>query len=393
MPSWFRRLSYYSAMDNPRMAAGVHPCPEGSCLVLRFSGIWSTQSFLPEVGDVLGRVANPEQVATIEPVLEDGIQYDSSLASFLFELIDLCATRNWEMVLSALPADLVKLVKLAQQAGQTDDSVADSKQKSNWLDELGSLVIKYLKGALEIATFTGDWIIALLNLLRGRATIRWDDFWHIMRTVSVDALPIVALISFLVGVIISFLGAVTLKQFGAEFAVAYLIGFGILREMGAIMTGVIMAGRSGAAFAAQIGSMKINEEIDALKTLGISPIEFIVLPRLLALFIMMPLLTLYSNVIGILSGWLVAEGLMGVPGPVFFTEMQSVLYIGDFLLGIFKASVFGILVATAGCLRGLQSGSGADAVGVAATRAVVAGITLIVFSNAVIDWAAATIGI
>lgn len=262
-----------------------------------------------------------------------------------------------------------------------------------WLEEFGDYVKDHMSGAIKIATFTGEWVIAFGRLLKGDARIRWKDFWHILRTVSIDALPIVALISFLVGVIISFLGAVTLKQFGAEFAVAYLVGFGILREMGAIMTGVIMAGRTGAAFAAQIGSMKINEEIDALVTFGISPIDFIVLPRLLALFIMMPLLTIYSNVIGILSGWLVAEGLMGVPGPIFFKEMQLVIGLPDFLLGIFKAGVFGILVATAGCLRGLQSGSGADAVGVAATRAVVAGITLIIFSNAVIDWAAATIGI
>jgi len=380
-------------MDKSRPAAGVHAEAEESRLNLRFTGIWSTQGPLPEVCDVLSGMDNCKGIEIIRPVLDNAIQYDSSLASFLLEVIHKSQSQHWHLDLDALPGNLQKLIKLAQQGIKEDVSLPDETGKSHWLNEFGKFVISGTRGALEIATFTGDWVIALTRLVRGKAKIRWEDFWQITKSVSINALPIVALISFLIGVIISFLGAVTLKKFGAEFAVAYLIGFGILREMGAIMTGIIMAGRSGAAFAAQIGSMKINEEIDALKTLGISPIDFIVLPRLLALFIMMPLLTLYSNVIGILSGWLVAEGLMGVPGPVFFSEMQSVLYIGDFLLGIFKASVFGVLVATAGCLRGLQSGSGADAVGIAATRAVVAGITLIIFSNAVIDWAAATLGI
>ncbi len=380
-------------MDDSGKVAGIELSMEDSWLELRFSGDWSIHGILPEIAEIIPSIELSESILGIRPLLNDAIEFDSSLASFIFQVSREANSRGLKLDYSPLPSNLLKLIELGQQVVQAGDSVSSEVKSKNWIEEFGEISVRYIEGTLEIATFTGDWVIALSRLLRGKAKIRWDDFWQIMKSVSVDALPIVALISFLIGVIIAFLGAVTLKQFGAEFAVAYLVGFGILREMGAIMTGIIMAGRSGAAFAAQIGSMKINEEIDALKTLGISPIEFIVLPRLLALVIMMPLLTLFSNVIGILSGWLVAEGLMGVPGPVFFVEMQSVLYIGDFLLGLFKACVFGVLVATAGCLRGLQSGTGADAVGVAATRAVVAGITLIVFSNALIDWAAATIGI
>lgn len=380
-------------MDDASLVAEIHPVAEGSRLILNLGGAWSTHGVLPDAASEWAAWLDLEGVRTIQPVLKEGSSCDSSLASFLVELSRLDAGGQIEFDLSSLPENLVNLVRIAQQSSQREEAEHTAGTRPGWIEAFGNLVIRQVRGSIEIATFTGEWTIALTRLLRGKAKIRWEDFWMIMKSVSTDALPIVALISFLVGVIISFLGAVTLKKFGAEFAVAYLVGFGILREMGAIMTGIIMAGRSGAAFAAQIGSMKINEEIDALKTIGISPIEFIVLPRLLALFIMMPILTLFSNVIGILSGWIVAEGLMGVPGPVFFSEMQSVLYIGDFLLGIFKACVFGILVATAGCLRGLQSGSGADAVGLAATRAVVAGITLIVFANAIIDWAAATLGI
>ncbi|MEX0323621.1 MAG: MlaE family ABC transporter permease [Puniceicoccaceae bacterium] len=362
-------------------------------IVIHLSGHWSVHSKLPSAQELIDQIKAADSALPVHFVLDQETSYDTVLASFVYRLLEASEAFGHAVELTELPQRLLRLLELGRKVPMKEDAQKDIKPKRPFLEEVGHVTMEHLRGSLAIATFTGEWLIALGNLLIGRAHIRWKDFWHILRTVSVDALPIVALISFLVGVIISFLGAVTLKQFGAEFAVAYLVGFGILREMGAIMTGVIMAGRTGAAFAAQIGSMKVNEEIDALKTLGISPIEFIVLPRLLALFIMMPLLTLYANVIGILSGWVVAEGLMGVPGPVYFSEMQYIVGMEDFFLGIFKACVFGVLVSTAGCIRGLQSGSGADAVGVAATRAVVAGITLIVFSNAVIDWAAATLGI
>lgn len=367
---------------------------EGSDLLINLGGSWCIGSLLPDTRGIVRQVEEAEGERIIRFRLEDGIQYDTALASFIFRLARIADMKGFSIDLDPLPEQLKRLLDLGSKVPEKADAGKKPKRESGgWVAQLGAEILERIYGMLEIATFTGEWVLALIKLLSGKARLRWEDFWQILRTVSLDALPIVALISFLVGAIISFLGAVTLKQFGAEFAVSYLVGYGILREMGAIMTGIILAGRTGAAFAAQIGSMKINEEIDALRTLGISPIEFIVLPRLLALFLMMPLLTLYSNVIGILSGWIVAEGLMGVPGPVFFSEMQSVLGLGDFLLGMVKSFVFGILVATAGCLRGLQCGSGAGAVGVATTRAVVAGITLIVFSNAVIDWAAATLGV
>jgi phospholipid/cholesterol/gamma-HCH transport system permease protein len=365
----------------------------GDALVIELGGDWSMRSKLPDTESILEDISDSKDGRVIKFQLEPTLEFDTILASFIFRLDRVAKENDLAIELETLPEQLRRLLELGSKVPEKEDARKPADKGKGLLTEIGELAISYFEGSMEIATFTGEWIQALFKLMVGRARIRWEDFWHITRSVSLDALPIVALISFLVGAIISFLGAVTLKQFGAEFAVSYLVGYGILREMGAIMTGIIIAGRTGAAFAAQIGSMKINEEIDALKTLGISPVEFIVLPRLLALFVMMPLLTLYSNVIGIFSGWIVAEGLMGVPGPIFFTEMQSVVGLGDFLLGIFKSFVFGVLVATSGCLRGLQCGSGAGAVGIATTRAVVAGITLIVFSNAVIDWAAATLGI
>jgi phospholipid/cholesterol/gamma-HCH transport system permease protein len=199
-----------------------------------------------------------------------------------------------------------------------------------------------------------------------------------MQQAGAEALPIITLISFLVGVIMAFVGAVQLQKFGAAIYVADLVGIAVVREMGAMMTGIVMAGRTGAAFAAQLGTMKVTQEIDALTTMGIAPMEFLVLPRALALCLMMPLLCLYSDLVGIVGGAAIATGMLGLSLPVYFTELFQAVTLTDLAGGIFKASVYGVLIAIAGCLRGMESGSSASAVGDAATSAVVTGIVLII---------------
>lgn len=357
-----------------------------------FEGDWTLRVSTPSLDPLIKEMRQSVSAHSIGFDLNGVGSFDSRLVAGILKICDAAESFGLDVDLDDLPTKVRRLVELSR-GKPARNTGEESHQKKSLTVRAGEWAIEVWDGSVELATFTGEWVIGLYRLILGRAHLRKRDFFLILEEVSVQALPIVSLISFLVGLIISFLGAVTLKRFGAEFAVAYLVGYGMLREMGAIMTGIIMAGRTGAAFAAQIASMKVNEEIDALRTFGISPIEFIALPRILALSFIMPILTFYANVIGIISGWLVAEFLMGVPGPVFFTEMNAVVGVGDFLLGIFKATVFGILVATSGCLRGFQSGSSAGAVGLAATRAVVTGITLIIFSNAVIDWAAATLGV
>ena len=316
---------------------------------------------------------------------------DGTLHGLLWDFVQAARGAQVEVDLTGLPQAERQLLAVASAAPQREPD--GPRPPADFVTRLGQWTQGNASGALAVVDFTGEWVARLFALLTGRGVMRGKDFWVVMRQVSADALPIVTLISFLVGLIIAFLGAVVLMQFGAEFAVAYLVGYGMLREMGAVMTGVIMAGRTGAAFAAELGSMKVNEELDALNTFGIPPMDFLVVPRILALTLMMPLLVIYANVVGIFAGYLVATGLMGVPGSVFFSEMTFVVGLSDLFLGIFKGFVFGLLVATAGCLRGLQSGAGADAVGKATTSAVVTGITLIIFANAVIGWAAATLGI
>jgi phospholipid/cholesterol/gamma-HCH transport system permease protein len=201
---------------------------------------------------------------------------------------------------------------------------------------------------------------------------------------GIQALPIVSLISLLVGLILAFVGAVQLMMFGAQIYVASLVGIAMVRVMGAIMTGIIMAGRTGAAFAAQLGTMQVNEEIDALKTLGISPMEFLVLPRMLALTLMMPLLCLYADLMGILGGLIVGVGMLDLSAVEYFNQTKASVTLTYFWIGLFHSAVFGVLVALAGCLRGLQCGRSASAVGDAATSAVVTGIVSIIVATAII---------
>ena len=199
-----------------------------------------------------------------------------------------------------------------------------------------------------------------------------------------QALPIVTLISFLVGLILAFVGAVQLKQFGAQIYVANLVGLGMAREMGAMMTAIIMAGRTGAAFAAQLGTMRVNQEIDALTTLGIAPMQYLVLPRMLALMLMMPLLCLYADLVGIVGGAVVGITMLDLGIVEYFNQTQQALSVTDFVLGLIKSVVFGVLVAIAGCLRGMQCGNSSAAVGNAATSAVVTGIVFIVVSDSIL---------
>jgi phospholipid/cholesterol/gamma-HCH transport system permease protein len=196
------------------------------------------------------------------------------------------------------------------------------------------------------------------------------------------ALPIVSLISFLVGLIMAYQAAVQLRQFGADIYVADLVGLSVVREMGPLMAAIILAGRTGAAFAATLANMKANDEVDALESLGISPVQFLVLPRLIALAVMMPLLALYSNGVGILGGMAVGAGVLEIPPSAYWVETQSIIDLSDVNSGLLKSVAFGVLIGLSGCLRGLQAERSAAGVGQAATSAVVTGILLIIVADA-----------
>ncbi len=239
-------------------------------------------------------------------------------------------------------------------------------------------MVGFVAGIADFLEFFGEISIALGRFLRGKARFRGVDLATAIQDCGVKAFGIVSLISFLVGVILAFMGAVQLEQFGAAIYVADLVGIGMVRDMGAMMTAIIMAGRTGAAFAAQLGTMKVTQEIDALTTMGVSPIEFLVLPRVIALLIMMPLLCIYSDFVGILGGAAVGAGMLGITMNSFLQETIHALTLGGVIGGVVKATVYGVIVAVAGCLRGIQCGNSSSAVGDAATAAVVTGIVYIV---------------
>lgn len=264
-----------------------------------------------------------------------------------------------------------------------ETETAHAKIKASLLSKVGQKAIQGWGGTKGALTFLGESLLALLKLIRGRAQFRWADAFLVMEETGPGALGIVALINFLVGIIMAFVGALELDRFGANIYVADLVGVATVREMGCIMTGVILSGRTGAAFAAQLGTMKVNEEINALQTFGISPVEFLVLPRMIALMLMMPFLCVFADLISVFGGFLVAMLVTDTSATVYIHRTIDAIELQTFVLGIVKGSFFGFLVAYTGCLRGMQSGYSAAAVGLATTQAVVAGITAIIASDGI----------
>jgi phospholipid/cholesterol/gamma-HCH transport system permease protein len=228
--------------------------------------------------------------------------------------------------------------------------------------------------------FIGEYGSALVAAIRHPRQVRWGDTLRVAEAAGFQALPIVSLIAFLLGVILAFQSAIAMRQFGAEIFVADLVAISLLRELGPLMMAILLAGRSGAAFAAEIGTMKVNEEVNALITMGLDPVRFLVVPKILAGVFVAPLLTLYANLIGLLGAALVMRGF-GIPMVAFFNQVSGAVDLTDLTSGLFKAAVFGLLVASVGCLRGLQTGTGAAAVGRSTTSAVVSAIILIVIAD------------
>ncbi|MBC8453565.1 ABC transporter permease [PVC group bacterium] len=269
---------------------------------------------------------------------------------------------------------------------KTHKDTAPCNPLSSFVTRLGLNTIDGTIGFASTLAFLGETTITFLSLFIGKSKLRLRNFFLILQETGPRALPIVFLISFLVGIIITFLGAVVLQRMGAEVYVSYILGFGVLREMGVLMVAIIMAGRTGAAFAASLGSMKVSEEIDALTTFGISPIEYLVIPRILALIVMMPFLTIIADFVGIVGGYMISAILFDMSPAQFFGGMKEVTGLTDLWVGVGKSVIFGAIIGFCGCLRGMQCKNSADAVGLAATSAVVTSITLIVVANALVDW-------
>jgi phospholipid/cholesterol/gamma-HCH transport system permease protein len=308
--------------------------------------------------------------------------WDTRFVAFIRDCAELCRERNVELREDGLPQGVRRLLRLAQAVPERRDA-QHAAVKAVFLQRVGEHALKGWEGTKGLFTFLGENLMALGKLLSGRAQFRWADAFVVIQECGPQALGIVAMINFLVGLILAFVGAVELTKFGASIYVADLVAIATVREMACIMTGIILCGRTGAAFAAQLGTMKVNEEINALQTFGISPIEFLVLPRMIALILVMPFLCAFADFISIAGGFVVSVTMLDVTAREYLTRTIHSIQLHSFLLGIIKGSFFGFLVAYAGCLRGMQSGFSAAAVGEAATRSVVTGITAIIASDGI----------
>lgn len=255
-------------------------------------------------------------------------------------------------------------------------------KRGSSIEEIGTIAAGIARDTRDQVAFIGETVVALALAVRHPRSVRWKDVWVICERVGADALPIVALISFLVGVILAFQSAIPMKRFGAEIFVADLIGLAMLRELAPLMTAILLAGRSGAAFAAEIGTMKVNQEVDALTTMGLDPVRFLVTTRILAALLMTPLLTLFADLVSLIGGAITMQSF-SIPFVTFRHEVESIVDFSDFMAGFVKSFVFAVVIAGVGCLRGLQTSAGASAVGDAATRAVVSGIILLVVVDGV----------
>ncbi len=359
-------------------SATVSPRTDGA-LVVAFAGVWTVTTQRPSPSTVLSQLAAAAPASGSPRVVLDGrglTDWDSQFLVFLrrlmMDLDRLGATVDAE----ALPDGAHRLLSLAS-------AVPAVKRKPPQGPE--PLTVRAGKAAyaagdsfMEFVDFVGAVVIATARLVRGKAQFPTADFSLIVQDTGARALPIVSLIAVLVGLIIAFVGSVQLQRFGAGSFTADMVAIAMLREMGALMTAIIMSGRTGAAFAAEIATMQVNEEVDALATLGINPVEYLVLPRVLALSLMMPLLCLYANLMGILGGGIIGVTLMDIPLLEYWERTKNALGFTNLAIGVMKAAVFGGLIGIAGCMRGLSAGRSAAAVGVSTTSAVVMSIVLLV---------------
>ncbi len=359
----------------------VHREADGRLRIV-VAGDWRLGTALPPAGPVLAEL----QAGAVAGAVLDGSalgQWDTALLTRLVAIRAAAGQAGVPLDATALPPGARRLLDLAFAVEERADARRRHAPKSLAV-EVGESTLRIRGALVELLAFIGVATRAAWRMLRGRATWLRNDLLLAIQSAGAESLPIVSLICFLVGMIFAFVGARQLEPFGAGIYVADLVAVAMVREMAPIMTGIIMAGRIGAAYAAGLGTMKVNEEIDALASLGVDPVEFLVLPRLVALVVMLPLLSLYGSLLGILGGAAVSLAMLDVNLVQYLAQTADSMELSSLLGGVFKAFVYGSLVALAGCQQGMACGSSALAVGEATTRAVVMGIVLIIVSAAIL---------
>ena len=355
----------------------------GGSLAVTFSGHWLLSRALPRVESVVERLSQDPRVSTVSFDTEALGDWDTGLVAALVAIRRGADQHGIALDDSGLPDGARQLMALAFAVAEREGARRTARDRG-YLESVGVATLRVLRSGRELLEFVGELVQSFGRLMRGRATYLRSDFVQFVQEAGAEALPIVSLISFLIGMIFAFVGVMQLENFGAGIYTADLVAVAMIREMAPIMTAIIMAGRTGAAYAAQIGTMKVNEEVDALTTLGMHPVDFLVTPRVLSLITMMPLLTMYASVMGILGGTSVAMTMLEVSLVQYLSQTVNSVGLNSLLGGLFKSVVYGSLVAIAGCQQGMACGNSAMAVGQSTTKAVVMGIVLIVVSASIL---------
>lgn len=356
---------------------------EGETLRLSIAGEWRRGFHLPPAEAVETELRDAPEVRRLVYDTAGLAGWDSLLLTFLLRVENRCAEAGIAVETTGLEEGARRLLALAEAVPEKQE-MRRSARRPSYLIRLGERTLSLGRSSAGTLSFMGETFQAFARLLAGKGKFRGSDLLLYIQESGAGALPIITLTSLLVGLILAFMGAVQLRIFGAEIYIANLVGLGMTRDMAAMMTAIIMAGRTGAAYAAQLGAMQGNDEIDAFRTLGISPVEFLVLPRLIALTLMVPLLTVYANVMGILGGALVGVTIFDITPIQYLVQTRESLALTHFWVGLIKSAVYGGIVAFSGCLRGMLCGRSAADVGAATTSAVVTAIVWIIVACAIL---------
>ncbi len=329
------------------------------------------------------RAAIRENGAVPLRVDASGVTYcDGSGIAFLLDLLREGSRQGSRITITDLAPRFAELLGQFNNANLEDEAASPGAPQLRLLEELGRALLQLGADLRHQANYVRRLTSCLLYELRHPSMVRWKEVLEVAEQTGVNGLPVVTLIAFLMGVVLAYQSALPMRQYGAQIFVANLIGLSLLRELAPLMTSIVLAGRTGAAFAAELGTMKVDEEIDALTTMALDPLRFLVVPRLIATLSVTPLLTIYAGIVGLIGGGLVMT-TFDIPLITYFKQIVSVVSIGDFIGGLFKSAAFAFLVAAIGCLRGLETQGGPRAVGQAATRAVVSTIVLIVVCDGI----------
>jgi phospholipid/cholesterol/gamma-HCH transport system permease protein len=370
---------------------GLEIALEGETVRVCLNGTWTLAGGIPATAAVVNAFETQPRVSRLRIEARDITRWDSALVTFVHSLAASGEAHGLPVELVGLPDGVLKLLRLARAVPRQvlERPVEDEAVTAR----VGRVALDGLRTAGDALDYLGETSLAFVALLQRQAQLPGKDLLRAVESAGVGALGIVTLISLLIGSVLAFVGAVQLRQFGATLYVANLVAIGITRELGALMTGIVMAGRSGAAFAAVLGTMTVNEEVDALRALGLRPTEFLVLPRVLATTAMLPALVVYADVLGILGGMLVGVSLLDVGAAEYLRQTQAALPLRHVVVGLVKGVAFGAVVSLTGCYYGIRCGRSAAAVGEATTKEVVMGIVLVVVVDALFTVALHVVGL